>query len=98
MQECISLLGEAFGKQDIARDYLNYFNEKVALAESLAAGIAEAEKETVLYGSVTSYTQPHIIAEWWITEAGGISVTKESHGDAESYVYTWKTCSSGTRM
>ncbi|NLT36260.1 MAG: ABC transporter substrate-binding protein [Gaiellales bacterium] len=85
---CINLLGEVLGKQDVAADYLKWFDEKVALAEGLAAKILEADRKTVLYGSITSYTQPHIIAEWWIPEAGGISVTKDRPSDAESYEYT----------
>jgi iron complex transport system substrate-binding protein len=28
-----------------------------------------------LHGSVSTLTQPHRIAEWWITQAGGVSVT-----------------------
>ncbi len=71
-------------------DYIEYFNNKVAEAESLTAGLAEENKKKVLYGSITSYTQPHAIAEWWIDKAGGISVTAEGR-DLEvvaSFTYT----------
>ena len=85
---CINLLGEVLGRQDVAADYLEWFDEKVAAAEALAAQIPEAERKTVLYGSISSYTQPHIIAEWWITEAGGVSVTSDRPSDAESYEYS----------
>ncbi len=85
---CINLLGEALGKEDIAADYLQWFDEKTAAAEALATQIPEGEKKTVLYGQVTSFTQPHIIAEWWIAEAGGKSATAERPTDAESYEYT----------
>jgi len=90
VEPCITLLGEVFGKEDVAVDYIDYFNNKVAEAESLTAGIDEQDKKKVLYGSITSYTQPHAIAEWWIAEAGGISVTAEGR-DLEtvaSYTYT----------
>jgi iron complex transport system substrate-binding protein len=83
-------LGQIFGKQDVAVDYIEYFNNKVAEAESLTAGLAEENKKKVLYGSITSYTQPHAIAEWWIDKAGGISVTAEGR-DLEvvaSFTYT----------
>lgn len=86
--ECITLLGEALGKEGAATDYLKWFDEKIAASEALAAKIPAEEKKTVLYGNITSYTQPHIIAEWWIPEAGGVSVTKERPTEAESYEYT----------
>ncbi|MGM9606229.1 MAG: ABC transporter substrate-binding protein [Oscillospiraceae bacterium] len=82
------LMGEVLGKQELAEDYLTYFDDSVAEAESLVAGIPEAERKTVLYGSITDFSQPHIIAEWWITEAGGISVTNNGRPDTESYNYT----------
>lgn len=82
------LMGEVLGKQELAEDYLTYFDDSVAEAESLVASIPEAERKTVLYGSITSFSQPHIIAEWWITEAGGISVTNDGRPDTESYNYT----------
>jgi iron complex transport system substrate-binding protein len=77
IEPCITLLGKVFGKEDVAVDYLDYFNNKVAEAESLTAGLNQQDKKKVLYGSITSYSQPHAIAEWWIAEAGGISVTSE---------------------
>ncbi len=79
VEKAVTLLGEAFGKQDVAADYLEYFDDRVAKAEALAATIPEEEKKTVLYGRISEYIQPHLIAEWWITEAGGLSVTKENN-------------------
>lgn len=74
---CISLLGKVFGKEAIAGDYLNYFYTEIAEADKLTAGISEQDRKKVIYGSITSYTQPHAIAEWWIYRAGGYSVTSE---------------------
>jgi len=89
IEPCITLLGRVFGKEDVAIDYIDYFNNKVAEAESLVAGINEQDKKKVLYGSITSYSQPHAIAEWWIAEAGGISVTSEGRDpEKESVTYT----------
>lgn len=84
----MTLMGEVLGQQELAQEYLEYFDEMVAEAESLTADIPEDEKKTVLYGSITNFSQPHIIAEWWITEAGGISVTNNGRPDTESYNYT----------
>ena len=74
---CISLLGKVFGKEAIAGDYLNYFYTEIAEADLLTAKISEADRKRVVYGSITSYTQPHAIAEWWIYRAGGYSVTSD---------------------
>lgn len=83
----VRLLGEVLGVQDKAEEYLKYFDSMVAEAESLVASIPEAERKTALYGNVTGYSQPHIIAEWWITAAGGVSVTNNGRTD-ESFTYT----------
>ncbi|NLL89660.1 MAG: ABC transporter substrate-binding protein [Dehalococcoidales bacterium] len=83
VEPCITLLGRVFGKEDIAADYMDYFNNKVAQAGSLTAGIAEQDRKKVLYGGITSYTQPHAIAEWWIYQAGGYSVTSEGRNVEE---------------
>lgn len=88
IKPAITLLGEVFNAQDVAADYLAYFDEKVALAEDLTENIKAEDKKTVLYGSISSFTQPHLIAEWWIPAAGGISVTKDAPREKESLVYT----------
>lgn len=88
VEPCVSLLGEALGRPDVAAEYLQWFDGTIAKAEALAAGIPEGDRKTVLYGSITSFTQPHFIAEWWIPEAGGVSLTKERPTDGESYEYT----------
>ncbi len=87
VEKCITLLGQVFNKENVSADYLKYFDDKVAYAENLTANLGDKEKKTVLYGNITTYTQPHIIAEWWIPAAGGKSVTDNGRSD-ESYEYT----------
>ncbi len=87
VKTAVTLMGEVLGAEDIAADYISYFDATVAKAETLVAGLEDSEKKTVLYGDVTSLSQPHMIAEWWIGEAGGISVTAEAHTE-ESLTYT----------
>jgi iron complex transport system substrate-binding protein len=82
----IRLLGEALGKQELAEDYLTWYNDMVVKADGLTANIAQVDKTTVLYGNVTSLTRPLDIVEWWVSKAGGISVT--SDGGAASSAYT----------
>jgi len=82
----ITLLGEVFNAQDVAEDYLNYFDEMVKKANDLTAGVTE--RKNVVYGSITGFSQPHVIAEWWIAQAGGVSVTSEAIEGQESLSYT----------
>ena len=87
IETAVKLLGEVLNKQDVAEDYLSYFDAKIKEAEELVKDISEEDRKSVLYGSVTTYTQPHIIAEWWISAAGGLSVTDNGR-DTNSYEYT----------
>ena len=81
----ITLLGEIFNAQSVAADYLAYFDEMVKKANDISAS---AEPKNVIYGSVTGLSQPHVIAEWWIAQAGGVSVTSEAIAGQESLSYT----------
>lgn len=77
----VNMLGEALNKQDVAKDYIEYFNKMVDKADELTKNIPQGERKKVLYGNVTQLTQPHVIAEWWIEKAGGISVTDDGRKD-----------------
>lgn len=79
VKEAVTLMGEALGVPDRAKDYNEYFDAMVDKAEGLTGKLAEADRVKTLYGDVTSLTNPHIISEWWIDAAGGSSVTKEAH-------------------
>ncbi|MDL2218584.1 ABC transporter substrate-binding protein, partial [Christensenellaceae bacterium OttesenSCG-928-M15] len=83
----VTLMGEVLNKPDVAADYIQYFDEKVAYANSLTADLADEDRQKVVYGSVIELSQPHIIAEWWITEAGAISVTNDGR-EEESLTYS----------
>jgi iron complex transport system substrate-binding protein len=86
VKTAITLLGEVFDVPDRAEDYLNYFDGVVQEAEGLTADVTDRKK--VLYGSVADFSQPHVIAEWWIAQAGGDSVTSEAIEGQESLTYT----------
>jgi len=75
VKKCINLLGDVLDKQNIAKDYILYFDDMVAKADELTKNLKEEDKKKVLYGNITEFNQPHLIAEWWIPKAGGISVT-----------------------
>jgi iron complex transport system substrate-binding protein len=75
----VQLMGEVLGAQDVAEEYVAYFDEMVAKAAELTEGLGDDGRTAALYGDVESLTNPHIISEWWIEAAGGASVTKEAH-------------------
>lgn len=83
----VELMGKVLGAEDVAADYIKYFDDTVARAEELTSGLTDDQRVKVLYGSVAKRSQPHRIAEWWIAKAGAISVTDDGH-DGESYEYT----------
>lgn len=87
---CINLLGEILNAQDVAADYLKYFDDMVAKAEGLVKGLKEEDKKTVAYGTISTFTQPHVIAEWWLAQAGAVSVTADAFAAAggEKLTYT----------
>ena len=87
VKAAVELMGEILGAEDIAADYIQYFDGTVARAEELTSGLTDEQRAKVLYGSVAKRSQPHRIAEWWIAKAGAISVTDDGH-DGESYEYT----------
>jgi iron complex transport system substrate-binding protein len=85
--KAVTLMGEVFNKQEVAKKYIRYFDEKLEQAKRLTAGLAENEKVRVLYGNPITFFQPHIIAEWWITMSGGKSVTDNGR-EQNTFTYT----------
>lgn len=76
----VDLMGKVLGVEEVAADYIVYFDEMVAKAAERTAGIADEDARVAcIYGDVESLKNPHIISEWWIDAAGGRSVTKETH-------------------
>lgn len=89
IKTAVTLMGEVLNKQDRAEEYLKYFDDMVAEAGTKTSKIADDSKKTVLYGNIDKLTQPHVIAEWWITTAGGTSVTENSwDADGNKCSYT----------
>jgi iron complex transport system substrate-binding protein len=89
VKQCITLLGEILNKQDVAADYLKYFDDMMTKAADLVKDIRQEDRKTVVYGSVSQFSQPHLIAEWWIDKAGGVSVTKDARTDTSKEALTY---------
>ncbi|HZK57841.1 MAG TPA: ABC transporter substrate-binding protein [Clostridia bacterium] len=75
VKEAVNLLGQIYNKPNKAEEYSKYFDDTLAKINDTVSGIPDGKKVRVLNASLGSLSRPHIIAEWWITEAGGISVT-----------------------
>lgn len=87
VKEAIKLVGEIFNKQDKAEAYAKYFDDSIAKVQEIVKDIPDAEKVNVLNINVKNFSQPHAIAEWWIKQAGGISVTDDG-SSVESKTFT----------
>ncbi|EJU22704.1 oligopeptide ABC transporter, oligopeptide-binding protein [Peptoanaerobacter stomatis] len=83
VKNAVNLMGEVLNKQDVAEKYIAYFDEKISQATDLIKDLKEEDKKTVLYGNPIEFTQPHVIAEWWIEQAGGLSVTNDGRKDGK---------------
>ncbi|MCC6141656.1 MAG: ABC transporter substrate-binding protein [Nitrospira sp.] len=70
------LLGTVFDREREARDYLDYTGRLLARVGDAVADVPDSRRPTVLFCSLKTMTQPHLIADWWIRQAGGISVTE----------------------
>lgn len=68
------LLGQIYDKIEAAEAYCSYFDITLG---NISARLSRrpAQRPRVLYANLKRMTQPHLIAEWWITQAGGRSVT-----------------------
>lgn len=75
IQKNIELLGCALGRSDQARQYLQYAYSVIKRVNDVLASTPEVYRPAVVYLNVPSMSTPLNIANWWIHEAGGISVT-----------------------
>lgn len=71
------VLGQALNQPAVAEEYASYFDATIANVAATLAKAEAAERPRVLYVNYRTLTQPHRIAEWWIRQAGGRSVTDD---------------------
>lgn len=77
VKKAIMLVGEVLNKKAKAEEYIQYFDQTLKKVNTAVAGIPEEKRPKVLYCTVKTLSQPHLIAEWWIETAGGSSVTND---------------------
>jgi iron complex transport system substrate-binding protein len=74
---CMNLLGELFGKQEVAQRYVRWFDGTLARVQDGLRAVPTEQRPRVLYFQPENMTQPRLIAEWWIPAGGGVSVTSD---------------------
>lgn len=77
VKACMTLMGQVFGKPDVAMAYQRWFEGTLATIRAGLEGLTDSQRPRVLYLQPDTLTQPRLIAEWWIPAAGGISVTND---------------------
>ncbi len=75
VKQLMRLVGEVLDRQQAANEYVKYFDDTVTRVRQVVSRIPKEQRPKVLYCNIRGLTQPHLIAEWWIETAGGISVT-----------------------
>lgn len=84
---CMAILGQVFGKPELAQRYAAYFDGTLQRVSAALAGLGDKDRPRVLYMQPSTLSQPRLIAEWWIPAAGGISVTNDGRS-AETKTFT----------
>ncbi|THF62588.1 ABC transporter substrate-binding protein [Pseudothauera rhizosphaerae] len=69
------ILGCALDRRPQGEDYLRYLDDTMRRIRQALAGTSRAGRPKVLYFSPNTMATPLDIANWWIEEAGGESVT-----------------------
>jgi len=87
IEPLMQTLGDVLAAPDTAKDYAAYFD---AVRERIGQRLAQAGRGVrprTLYVNLQRLTQPHLIAEWWIDQAGGQSVTDNGRS-VESFTFS----------
>jgi iron complex transport system substrate-binding protein len=75
VKNLVNLMAQVFGEPQKGDAYAEYFDATVKRVSDRIAGLAADKRQTVLYFSPKTLSQPQLIAEWWIPTAGGVSPT-----------------------
>ncbi|RVC67769.1 ABC transporter substrate-binding protein, partial [Mesorhizobium sp. M2A.F.Ca.ET.046.02.1.1] len=77
VKTAMALVGGLLGKEKEAAAYVDYFDRTLARVSAISQSLADTGKPRVLYFEPETISQPHLIAEWWIRQAGGVSVSDD---------------------
>ncbi|MDY0123366.1 ABC transporter substrate-binding protein [Sulfurimonas sp.] len=87
IKKIMLLLGDVLDAKKQAISYLDYFDEKLKYVSSVIKTIPKEEKKKVLYFDYRTMTTPHLIVDWWISNAGGIPLS-DSNRKIEKYTFS----------
>lgn len=87
IKKIMLLLGNVLDAKKQAISYLDYFDEKLEYVSSVIKTIPKEEKKKVLYFDYKTMTAPHLIVDWWISNAGGISLSDKDR-TIEKYTFS----------
>lgn len=73
----MDLLGRVLDQPDVARKYDAWFTGVEKRVEGRVSSLRPEQRPRVLFCDLRTLTQPHLIVDWWIGEAGGRSVTDD---------------------
>lgn len=71
----MEILGCVVDRMQRSEDYLRYFDATMDHVRRTLDGVARDSRPKALYFNPNTMTTPLLIANWWIEEAGGMSVT-----------------------
>jgi iron complex transport system substrate-binding protein len=77
VKKAMALIGDLLGKEVEASAYVAYFDGVLTRVSEISQLLPDADKPRILYFEPETISQPHLIAEWWIAQAGGISVSDD---------------------
>jgi iron complex transport system substrate-binding protein len=87
IEPLMQTLGDVLAAPDAAKEYAAYFDAVRERIRQRLAQTAPTARPRTLYVNLQRLTQPHLIAEWWIDQAGGRSVTDNGRS-AESFTFS----------
>ena len=77
VKQAINLIGKVLNQEARAQEYSKYFDDTIARVNKVITAIPEDKRPRVLHCNIQNMAAPHAITEWWVSQAGGTSVTKE---------------------
>ncbi|QKG29957.1 ABC transporter substrate-binding protein [Campylobacter sp. RM16187] len=76
-KDVVNLLGEIFNKPQRAQKYTQYFDDMLQKINNAVSKVSQDKRVTALNTTLKRLALGHIIGEWWIEQAGGVSVSKD---------------------
>ncbi len=93
VKKVVTLLGEVLGVPDRANEYTTTFDAIVKEVGDAVGDVPADKKVTALSLDPKNMGQPHTIAQWWISKAGGKPVTEGNTEESLKFnaeqVVTW---------